>query len=963
MRESSTLRKMGGLEIAVLGPVSVAIDGQPVPIRSVQQRVLLARLVLDVGRPVSVARLVETLWPVDVPANAEGNLQSYVSRLRALIGSGRLVYEPGGYRLIVDVADTDLGAARSLAADAAQRAAEDPAGAAGLVRSALSLWRGTPLADLPETIAFAPDLAHLEAWQRQLNEEWGTLLIAAGDAISVIPDLRRQAVEDPLRERTIELLMRALHESGRTNEALAAASSYRRRLADETGMDPGHGFRELEQGILTDDPSLRRTSMRGAQAPDHTATTLPRPPSNSFLGRDKDLEQLRDAVARQQMVTVLGAGGIGKTRLALELLNDAGSTTSSPATTDSTFVDLSPLVGSAEVVPAVAVALGLTSAPSGAIDALVDRLSGASKLLVLDNCEHVRDGAAALSSDLLGRCPRLGILATSRRRLEVADECVLRLAPLTTPAQIDLFCARAAVLRAGFDATSPASREVVAQICEHLDGLPLAVELAARREAVFGLRQLRDGMAASLDIIDPVTAGTPRSGLAVTSEWSYRLLDESARALFDRLSVCAGGFSVEALAHVGGSDSLSEVALAELVDASMVLVDHTQDPPRYRILEPMRQMGGRHLNGPSLHSAEQAHTAWMQHHLVAARHAQDQRSPVAARLMRREASNIREALRRAIADEDWHNAGALGIQTALLLVDHPRLDLIDQILLLGRVSSQPDVAGDTKGWCLAAAGTAEWLAGQAEAGVHSCTAAIGLLPDAWQPRYLRCLGRVFVGDTQGIELDTRALLKHPDSPRWVDATAVCLSVLLHEFHDDHQAAMAILEDHADLLAVVEEVDGFVSYTRGEVLARSDPRQALQAFERAETQCREAGQEYNYRVAQVARASLLVRAGDPAAAARCADALRGLRDAGMWTQVWMMIRVVAELLLDRGEAMTALDLLRAADADPLSPPVLNLESERLARVRADAEDAAHGRDPLRAALTRVGALGVVLEALG
>ncbi|MGB3687656.1 MAG: BTAD domain-containing putative transcriptional regulator [Ornithinimicrobium sp.] len=152
---------MGGLEIAVLGPVSATIDGQPVPIRSVQQRVLLARLALDVGRTVSVSRLAETLWPVYVPADAEGNLQSYVSRLRALIGSDRLVYEPTGYRLIVDVADTDLGAARSLAADAAQRSADDPAGAAGLLRSALSLWRGAPLAHLPETIVFAPDLAHL----------------------------------------------------------------------------------------------------------------------------------------------------------------------------------------------------------------------------------------------------------------------------------------------------------------------------------------------------------------------------------------------------------------------------------------------------------------------------------------------------------------------------------------------------------------------------------------------------------------------------------------------------------------------------------------------------------------------------------------------------------------------------------------------------------------------------------
>ncbi|MGB5937698.1 MAG: BTAD domain-containing putative transcriptional regulator [Ornithinimicrobium sp.] len=958
---------MGALEIAVLGPVRVLIDGKPVAIRSVQQRVLLARLALEAGRPVSVARIVETLWPVDVPANAEGNLQSYVSRLRALIGSDRLVHEPGGYQLAVDRTDIDIGVVRSVVADSAERAVDDPAGAAGLLQTALKLWRGTPLADLPDSIAFAPELAHLEAWHRQLLEEEAALLIAAGDAMAAIPDLQRRAVEDPLRERTIELLMRALHQCARTTEALAAASSYRRRLADETGMDPGHELRELEQRILTDDPSLRRTNPREATAPPRDAPTVLRPPSNLFVGRGDDLHHVRDAVAQHPLVTVVGPGGIGKTRLVLEFLRSAGSAPGRSANRDDTFVDLAPLASSTEVVPAVAAALGLTSAPSGTLDALVDRLSQAPSLLVLDNCEHVRSGATALTGILLARCAGLAILTTSRRRLDAPGECVVRLAPLTAPAQADLFCARAALLRPGFDARSTEAREIVAQICEHLDGLPLAVELAARREAVFGLRQLRDGMAAGLEIIDPVKADQPRSGLAMTAEWSYRLLDESARALFDRLSVCADGFSVEALAQLGGSDSFSQVSLAELVDASMVLVDHAQEPPRYRILEPMRQMGARHLDGPSLRSAELAHTAWIHHHLLVAREAQDQRAPVAATLLSREASNIREALRRAIAGDDWNNAGVLGLETALLLVDHPRLDLIDRIVQLGLVSSQADLSDDTKGRCLAAAGAAQWLAGRAAAGVSSCDAAVSFLPDAWPPRYLRCMGRVFLGDTEGIDLDRRALLAHPDSPRWVSATAVCLSVLLHEFDDDHQGAIAELDAHTDLLAEVEEVDGFVSYTRGEVLVRSDPRSALTAFERAEAQCLGAGQEYNYRVAQVARASLLVRTRDPAAAAACLDTLAGLRDSGMWTQAWMMIRVVAELLVDQGSPTTALALLEAADADPLSPPVLNFEDERLARVRAAAvgalaEGAPNAQSAHRPALTRVAALSLALKAV-
>lgn len=913
----------------MLGPVCVVVNGEPVALPSARQRILLARLALDVGRPVSVARLIETLWSGDVPANAQGNLQSYVSRLRHVIGSDQVVHEPGGYRLVVSPADIDVGAARALVAQARDVASEDSARAADLLRDALALWRGDPLADIPDTVAFAPDLAHLDAWRRQLSEDRAALQLTAGDAAGAIPDLERGAVEDPLHERGVELLAQALHDTGRTTDALSAVSSYRRRLADETGLDPGPALRELEQRILTDDPTLR-TRPRRPPAP--TATRSFQPPADLFVGRQQDVDRLRQALTSHSLVTVVGPGGVGKTRLVLEFLSGIeGLDDRGLGRPGVVFVALAPVGGSDEVAAAVAGALGLASAPTGTIDAIVDQLSGPPSVLVLDNCEHVREAIAELAATLLARCPGLRLLVTSRRRLDVAGERLVRLAPLPTDAQVELFCDRAAMLRPGFD-ISAQDRGVMEEICHYLDGLPLAVELAAQRESVFGLRQLRDGIVVGLEILDPIGSSDRFRGIAPTAEWSYRLLDESARVLFDRLSVCADGFSLEALVHFAPGELHAEVLLAELVDASLVLADHERDPPRYRILEPIRQMGERHLDRSGLRQAQDAHSAWVRQHIAAARAAQDRRSPVAAQLLHRERANVHQALRRAVDRQDWHEAGLVGIETAVLVVDYPRLDLLDQLAQLDRVLDQPEVADEARARCLAAAGAALWLRGQADMGVARCTAAFDLMPDSWIHPFLRSLGRVFLGDVTGVDHDVQTQLRRTDAPDWVRATAVCLTALMHEFNGDHETATGWFDGHADLLEKVGAVDGFVDYTHGELVVAGDPETALADFERAEARCRAAGLDYNLRVAQVGRTSVLIRLGDDTAVAASSQTLAGLRDAGMWGQVWMMVRLIAELLVQRGAPSTALALLDAADADPLAPPVLDFDRERLAHLR-------------------------------
>lgn len=947
----------------MLGPVRVLVDGAPVALPSSRQRVLLACLALAPGRPVPASRLIDALWPTDVPSNATGNLHSYVSRLRKVVGHGTLLHESGGYRLDVDPADVDIGAAKALVDRARSIERDDPAGAAALLGDALGVWRGDPLADLPERLAFAPDVAHLDAWRRQLTEDRATLQLAAGDAAAAIPDLERTVAADPLRERAVELLMRALHDAGRTSDALAAASSYRRRLVEETGLDPGPDLQALERRILTDDPDLRSTPRGTTPAPPGSSHRFVHAPADLFVGRSADLRRVRDAVSRHRLVTVVGPGGIGKTRLVRELLAAIGDGPGHPvADAVTVVVELAPVAAGGDVAATAAAALGLASAPTGTIAALVDRLSDGPFLVVLDNCEHVRAGVADLAATLLARCPRLRLLTTSRRRLDVAGERVVRLAPLSIEAQVELFCDRAAMLRADFD-DSPDARRVVAEICRQLDGLPLAVELAAQREPVFGLRQLRDGLAAGLGVLDPVGGRGRSAGITPTAEWSYRLLDESVRVLFDRLAVCADGFPLDALVHFSPDGGPPGALFAELVDASMVLADHGAEPPRYRILEPIRQMGERHLDDTGRRAAERAHTMWMREHMEAARRAQDQRSPDVGRLLRRERANLRQALRRCVERAAWHDAAALGIDTAVCVVDHPLLDLLEQLVQLEGVAARDDVADDARARCLAAAGTAQWLRGRADVGVAHCSAAAELLPDAWAPVLLRSMGRVFLGDVDGVADDARRLLDHADAPTWVRATAVCLAALVDEFSGDHDAAIDWLTEHAALLEVAGTTDGFISYTRGELMAAEDPSGALGAFEHALVLCRASGVQYDGRVAQVGRAGVLVRLGrDDVAIPACVDALIDLRDAGMWPQIWMVLRLAAEVLLRRGEPATALALLDAADDDELAPTVLGPDRVRIAHLREVATREG-GADVVDRPVTgRADAVRVALDAL-
>ncbi|MDN5931507.1 MAG: AAA family ATPase, partial [Pseudonocardia sp.] len=306
------------LEVGLLGPVAVRVDGQAVAVASVPQRVLLARLVLSPGYVASVSGLVDTMWGEDPPANPGARLQVYVSRLRRAVGADRLRLEPGGYRLTVDQVDIDV--AERLVATARDAAPTDIAGAACLLGDALALWRGEPLSDLPDPLPFAPELARLAEWRRQLREEWFELRLAAGQAGPALPDLELAVAADPLREGLTLILARALHRLGRTAEALRALEGFRRRMAEDSGLDPSSALAGLQRRLLADDADPRPSA---PAAPVRQATPRRRPPSEGFVGRRVELGRLLGKVAeadagRGGVVLVAGEPGIGKSRLLAE---------------------------------------------------------------------------------------------------------------------------------------------------------------------------------------------------------------------------------------------------------------------------------------------------------------------------------------------------------------------------------------------------------------------------------------------------------------------------------------------------------------------------------------------------------------------------------------------------------------------------------------------------------------------
>ncbi|GAA1969467.1 AfsR/SARP family transcriptional regulator [Kitasatospora viridis] len=649
-------------------------DGTPIALGGARLRALLTALVLRQGRPVPAEVLVAEVWTDEPPQDTAAALQTLVGRLRRTIGRSEVGSGPGGYWLTGG--DSDLTRFQELTArGTAALAAGSPAEAAGLLREALGLWRGPALADLPDRAGSA---VRLEAQRAEARRARIAAELALGRGAELLAELAGLCADHPLDEPLQVLGIRALRQAGRTAQALERYERVRRDLAEQLGADPGAELRALHQELLR--PAEAPPTAAAPAAPALTAPAPAAPTSaspapvvapqagnlkgrlTSFVGREQDLAAVAGLLGTTRLVTLTGPGGSGKTRLSVEAGRQAQAGGDWP---DGVWqIELAPLDDGAAVPGAVLSALGLRTVlhhsvgevPADPVRRIVEHCARARMLLLFDNCEHLIQDAAELVDQLLAECPQLTVLATSREPLGVPGEVLQPVEPLPDPTALRLLADRGAAARPGFAVEQdPAA---CAEICQRLDGLPLAIELAAARLRSLTPRQLADRLDGRFALL---TGGSrvllPRQQtLRAVVDWSWELLDDRERAVLRRLSVFAGGWTLEAAEQVCADGSLvraGQVAelLASLVDKSLVVAGLNQpEQPRYWMLETIHEYAVERL-------AEVGEPDAADRHLVAYRelvrlaepqlHGSGQIRMLG--VLDREQENIRTALRHALA--------------------------------------------------------------------------------------------------------------------------------------------------------------------------------------------------------------------------------------------------------------------------------------------------------------------------
>jgi predicted ATPase/class 3 adenylate cyclase/DNA-binding SARP family transcriptional activator len=939
------------VEYRVLGPVEVcrADDGATVPLASSRQRLLLACLLANAGHVVSADQLVDALWGDSLPADPHDALQSHVSRLRHRLGpSACIETTPAGYRF---TSPDRLDAARfeRLVDDA--RRAGGPDIALDAWDAALSLWRGRAFFDVADHPALQPAAVRLDRLRVEAAEARAETLLRLGRVLDGLAAAEGLVAEEPLRERPVELLMRALAESGRAVEAVRAYEGFRRRLAEEVGLDPSPELRALEGEILRHERSGTEadTIRPSGSTPLPVATT-------SFVGRQVVVEQVIDALGSSRLVTITGPGGMGKTRLALETAHrHAGAFRDGAA-----LCELGPVRDAGGVAFALAAAVGVRQLPDTTIEeSLVEALAVRELLLVIDNCEHVLDGVVPPLERVLGRCPGVRVLATSRERLAAEGEAVVEIPPLDVPDEgagppsacehqadaVRLLCDRLAAIRPGFspDATQ---QTALMEIARRLDGLPLALELASARIATMGPLEVARRLDDPFALLTRGRRSAPdrHRTLRATVEWSYALLDETEQQAFERAAVFAGGFTLAAAEEVcsadGGpaGDDIADL-ISTLVDKSMIVVDDRGPTTRYRFLETLRQFGlDRLAESGRLAAVEEAHARY---YVNLAWEADPQlRGPAEAewvRLLEIEVPNLRAA--RMWAMRSGHRNLAAELSAALFWFTYERMH--SEIVGWAEELADDDRAlvGSHRVLVLAAAGAAAWRRGDLPRAQALGERIVTIAGEATIARYgWHLLGVVAALqgrlDDAGHACGRMADLARRDGDHYHAAFASAVLALTQLYAGDESAAIATLGANR-VEAVRSGAPSALAhnaYVMGEILTATEPEQALAHLDRAVALSDAVGADFIRGIARVSATSVRVRHSDPATAASALlEVIVHWERAGNWRQQWTTLRHAVELFTRIGDDKAAATVLGAIEAHDRN--LFGADAERLSAMRA------------------------------
>ncbi len=922
------------LGFGVLGRLEVWRRGHRLAVPSGRRRTVLAALLVRAGTPVRVDALVEAAWGAAVPADPRAALYTVVSRLRSLLGEHTISGGPDGYQIDVPAEAMDAMRFERLCRTAGTVSPEQ---AAVLLDEGLGLWRGPAYVEFADHDFVTVEAQRLDLLRADATEERARVAIDLADPGSAARLLAPLVDQYPFREHAVELLMTALQRAGRTSDALACYRSHHRRMADELGLEPAPALQDLQARILGQS-SPRGTTAERIDVPAWLDT------STAFLGRERELASLAEAAVTSKTVTVTGTGGVGKTRLVAEALPVLAIRTGLPVV----VVELA-AAQQGHVAAAVADSLVPGGAPERA--ELVDRLRASPALLVLDNCEHLLVEVASLVDLLTRRCPHVRIVLTSRRRLGLPAEHVVPVPSLPVPpdddAELALRWAAVALLvdrvkraRPAF-AVTPRNLPAIADICRRLDGLPLALELAASRVATLGVDAVRNALQNDPTVLDQAAAG--EHPLRALTDWSCSLLTRDQQDLFATLSVFPEDFDLDAAQSVARrsrgphSDAAAAGMVAELADSSLLTIRDSSHGPRYRMLTVVRARARSMLDETGrTHEADHAHATWIA--ALTGQAATDWTGPAAAAALQRlqhSQTDIATALRWALGAGQLDLAASITAAIGQCAHWIPRPELAELTIEVGERCLRHEPPQPTIG--VAAAAVALATRGDLERSVtlgHVAAAAAANPAELYLTHLALGMAALYGGDHDTSRRHWQTISRLQHLPLALRTEAHSSLALLARYTGN----LDLARDEGRLALTLADttnsapVHAFASYAAGEA-AVAQPDQGIELLTQAADEATSIGCAQVSQLARIALLAALVRTQHHEQATRLAKTLlHEIRRAGAWPQLWTTLRIVAELHAATGHNHEAALLLSAADVHPSSPPAVGDDAPRYAALR-------------------------------